>query len=99
MLYTFANTFLLALLMLLKLRQAAEEYSIVPRIMLVASDRHVMTNLPEWKTENTLQQLLDLRGPCMLLLPAKKLSGRPLSLSGPGEDQCIGRARRIVTPN
>ncbi|KAJ5521640.1 short-chain dehydrogenase [Penicillium freii] len=84
--------------MLPKLRQA-EEYSIVPRIMLVASNRHVMTNLPEWKTGNTLQQLLDLRGACMLLLPAKKLSGRPLSLSGPGEDQCIGRARRIVTPN
>lgn len=51
------NTFLLALLMLPKLRQAAEEFSIVPRIVVVASDRHVMTNLPEWKTENTFATL------------------------------------------
>ncbi|KAJ5204390.1 short-chain dehydrogenase [Penicillium cinerascens] len=53
------DTFLLALLMLPTLRQAAEEFSIVPRIAVVASDRRIMTNLPEWKTENTFATLND----------------------------------------
>ncbi|KAF3402034.1 Short chain dehydrogenase yanD [Penicillium rolfsii] len=53
------NTFLLILLMLPKLRQNALALLAVPRIVVVASDRHVMTNLPEWKTENTFATLND----------------------------------------
>lgn len=53
------NTFLLAFLMLPKLRYVAKEFEIVPRIVVVASDRHVMTNLPEWTTKNTFASLND----------------------------------------
>lgn len=51
------STMLLALLILPKLRESAGDGSPVPRLVIVASDRHVMTNLPEWKTPNTFDTL------------------------------------------
>lgn len=48
---------LLALLLLPKLRESASPSGPLPRLCFVASDRHVMTNLPEWKTENTFATL------------------------------------------
>ncbi|CRG92459.1 hypothetical protein PISL3812_09519 [Talaromyces islandicus] len=53
------NTFLLAFLMLPKLRQVASEFAVLPRIVVVSSDRHVETNLAEWKTDNTFVTLND----------------------------------------
>ncbi|EZF75464.1 hypothetical protein H105_02978 [Trichophyton soudanense CBS 452.61] len=51
------STFLLALLLLPKLRASATEKGPIPPLCIVASDRHVMTNLPEWKTLNTFVTL------------------------------------------
>ncbi|KAL4966918.1 putative short-chain dehydrogenase/reductase family protein [Aspergillus stella-maris] len=51
------STMLLALLVLPKLRASAESGRPSPRLVIVASDRHVMTNLPEWKTPNTFETL------------------------------------------
>ena len=53
------NTFLLATLLVPVLRKSSHSWHIVPRISIVASDRHVMTNLPEWKADNTFQVLND----------------------------------------
>ncbi|CAF9934461.1 MAG: hypothetical protein HETSPECPRED_009229 [Heterodermia speciosa] len=53
------NTFLLAMLLVPTLRKSSQSWNIAPRISIVASDRHVMTNLPEWKAENTFQLLND----------------------------------------
>lgn len=50
-------TMLLALLMLPKLRASAKPGKPCPRLVIVSSDRHVMTNLPEWKTSNTFETL------------------------------------------
>lgn len=51
------STMLLALLLLPKLRVSAQPGNPCPRMVFVASDRHVMTNLPEWKTPNTFDAL------------------------------------------
>lgn len=51
------STMLLALLLLPKLRASAQDGRPTPRLVIVASDRHVMTNLPEWKTPNTFDTL------------------------------------------
>ncbi|KAL2834063.1 hypothetical protein BJY01DRAFT_224622 [Aspergillus pseudoustus] len=51
------NTFLLAALLVLVLRRSADTHGILPRLSIVASDRHVMNNLPEWKEKNTFQVL------------------------------------------
>lgn len=51
------STMLLALLVLPKLRGSAQQGRALPRLVIVASDRHVMTNLPEWKTPNTFETL------------------------------------------
>ena len=51
------STMLLALLLLPKLRTSAQSNKQHPRLVIVASDRHVMTNLPEWKTPNTFDTL------------------------------------------
>ncbi|KAJ5766760.1 uncharacterized protein N7511_004376 [Penicillium nucicola] len=51
------STMLLALLLLPKLRASAEEEKPCPRLVIVSSDRHVMTDLPEWKTPNTFEAL------------------------------------------
>ncbi|KAL2862199.1 uncharacterized protein BJX67DRAFT_385825 [Aspergillus lucknowensis] len=54
------NTFLLALLLLPVLRASASaSQRELPRLSIVASDRHVMTNLPEWKEPNTFEALND----------------------------------------
>ncbi|XHF98587.1 hypothetical protein AWENTII_002135 [Aspergillus wentii] len=51
------STMLLALLLLPKLRASAQAEMPYPRLVIVSSDRHVMTNLPEWKTPNTFEAL------------------------------------------
>ena len=51
------STMLLGILLLPKLRESAKEYGTCPRLSIVASDRHMMTNLPEWKTPNTFETL------------------------------------------
>lgn len=51
------STMLLALLILPRLRASAHQGKPIPRLVIVASDRHVMTNLPEWKTPNTFEAL------------------------------------------
>lgn len=53
------NTFLLALLLLPTLRRSANGWKTQPRLSFVASDRHWMTNLPEWRTEHPFQTLDD----------------------------------------
>jgi hypothetical protein len=53
------NTFLLAALLVPVLRRSAEAHGILPRLSIVASDRHVMNNLPEWKEESTFRVLND----------------------------------------
>lgn len=55
------NTFLLAILLLPVLRSSAQKWKISPRLTIVASDRHVMVNLPESKEGNTFQVLSDKR--------------------------------------
>lgn len=50
-------TVLLGLLLLPKLRESATPNGPTPRLCFVSSDRHVMTNLPEWKTEDTFAAL------------------------------------------
>lgn len=57
------NTFLLALLLLPVLRKSASKWNIVPRMSIVSSDRHVMTNLPEWRAQNTFEQLTNSKSP------------------------------------
>ncbi|KAL4746286.1 hypothetical protein BDW72DRAFT_197827 [Aspergillus terricola var. indicus] len=53
------NTFLLALLLVPILRASASSTETLPRLSIVASDRHVMTDLPEWREANTFQALND----------------------------------------
>ncbi|VUC37205.1 unnamed protein product [Clonostachys rosea] len=52
-------TFLLAILLLPILRQTAIETGSSPRLSIVTSDRHVESNLPEWKESNTFAALND----------------------------------------
>jgi retinol dehydrogenase-12 len=49
------NTFLLALLLVPVLRKSSARWDTVPRMSIVSSDRHVMTDLPEWKADNTFE--------------------------------------------
>lgn len=51
------STMLLGLLLLPRLRTSTQPDKPCPRLVFVASDRHVMTNLPEWKTPNTFVTL------------------------------------------
>ncbi|KAK5996475.1 Short chain dehydrogenase FGM9 [Cladobotryum mycophilum] len=53
------NTFFLALLLVPILRRSATALNILPRIVIVSSDRHVMTNLPEWKQDHPFEVLSD----------------------------------------
>lgn len=53
------NTFLLATLMVPVLKESAKRWSISPRITVVASDRHVMVDLPESREGNTFEILND----------------------------------------
>ncbi|CAK4032113.1 Hypothetical predicted protein [Lecanosticta acicola] len=52
------NTFFLAILLLPTLQKSNTDVN-PGCISIVASDRHVMTNLPEWKESNTLKVLSD----------------------------------------
>ncbi|KAJ5952078.1 uncharacterized protein N7479_010491 [Penicillium vulpinum] len=53
------NTFLLAILLVPALKKSAKTWGIRPRLSFVASDRHVMYALPEWKLQNTFEVLSD----------------------------------------
>ncbi|KAL2824222.1 hypothetical protein BDW59DRAFT_147666 [Aspergillus cavernicola] len=53
------NTFLLGILLLPILRRSAQVFKSVACITIVASDRHVMNNLPEWRESNTFRVLND----------------------------------------
>lgn len=55
------STMLLGLLLLPKLCASAQPHNQYPRMVFVASDRHVMTNLPEWKTPNTFDALCNAK--------------------------------------
>lgn len=55
------STMLLGLLLLPKLCASAQPHKQYPRMVFVASDRHVMTNLPEWKTPNTFDALCNAK--------------------------------------
>ncbi|KAI2603105.1 short-chain dehydrogenase/reductase [Hypoxylon fragiforme] len=95
------NTFLLAILLLPVLRSSAQKWKISPRLTIVASDRHVMVNLPESKEGNTFQVLSDKRkakmnqryftSKLLLILLGRELASQLVrpnhSLSSP--DPCI----------
>lgn len=53
------STFLLLILLLPALRLSAARYGSLPRVTVVASDRHVENNLPEWREEDTFAVLSD----------------------------------------
>lgn len=45
------STMLLALLLLPKLRESAKRFDMIPRMVILSSNVHVMCSFPEWKTE------------------------------------------------
>lgn len=51
------NTFLLALLLLPKMRETAVKFSVIPRISLVASFVHYLTSFPQKKADNIFDYL------------------------------------------
>lgn len=51
------STFLLALLLLPKLRETAVTFSVLPRLVIVSSDVHQLTNLPEKKNPSIFEAL------------------------------------------
>ncbi|KAL9128900.1 MAG: hypothetical protein Q9217_002522 [Psora testacea] len=53
------STFLLALLMLPKLRDTAKRHNIKPHLTVVASDMHFITSFPERKADNIFDALND----------------------------------------
>lgn len=53
------STFLLALLVLPKLRETATKFNIIPRLSIVSSDVHVWTDLPERRKSNIFKTLND----------------------------------------
>ena len=53
------STFLLALLVLPKLRESATKFNMTPRLSIVSSGIHVRTDLPERKTANIFKTLND----------------------------------------
>lgn len=55
------STMLLALLLLPKLRETAEQHpdESMPRLTVVVSETHAWTPFPEWKCSNTFQALKD----------------------------------------
>ena len=54
------STFLLALLMLPKLKATAKDSATQPRLIIVSSEIHGRTQFPEWKEPNTFAALDDL---------------------------------------
>ncbi|KAL8907389.1 MAG: hypothetical protein Q9207_001439 [Kuettlingeria erythrocarpa] len=55
------STFLMGLLMLPKLQETATRYNVRPRLVVVASDVHFLTDLPERKAESIFDELRDER--------------------------------------
>ncbi|KAK5199133.1 hypothetical protein LTR96_003497 [Exophiala xenobiotica] len=53
------STFLLALLLLPKLRSTAKEFKTTPHLTIVSSEVHGWTKFPEWKEPNTFTALDD----------------------------------------
>jgi retinol dehydrogenase-12 len=53
------STFLLALLILPKLRESAKMYNTTPRLVIVSSEVHGFTKFPEQKSPNIFQTLND----------------------------------------
>ena len=53
------STFYLAMLMLPKLKSVAKEFGIKPRLVIVSSEVHALTEFPEWKEPNTFAALDD----------------------------------------
>ena len=53
------STFLLALLLLPKLRSTAKEFKTTPHLTIVSSEVHGWTKFPEWKRPNTFTALDD----------------------------------------
>lgn len=53
------STFLLALLMLPKLRETARKFETLPHLAVVSSEVHFCTDLPERKEPNILEALAD----------------------------------------
>jgi len=51
------STFLLALLMLPKLKETSQQYNVQPRLVIVSSEVHGYTNLPEREAANTFDEL------------------------------------------
>src|SRR5271156_6863642 len=51
------STFYLAMLMLPKLKSSAKEFGIKPRLVLVSSEGHARTKLPEWEKPNAFDAL------------------------------------------
>ncbi len=53
------STFLLALLMLPKLRETSHKYNVTPRLTVVSSDLHFMTSFRERNADNIFEKLND----------------------------------------
>ena len=53
------NTFLLALLLLPKLRESAAKFNIVPRLVIVSSELHEITSFPERNSPDIFGALND----------------------------------------
>ncbi|KUI61934.1 WW domain-containing oxidoreductase [Cytospora mali] len=53
------STFLLLITLLPCLRLSAARWDIIPRVSIVSSDRHVESNLPEWREKDTFAVLND----------------------------------------
>lgn len=51
------STFLLALLLVPKLKQSAKEFTITPRLTIVTSEVHGWTKFPEWKEDDIFEAL------------------------------------------
>ncbi|KAI4249551.1 MAG: hypothetical protein LQ352_005583 [Teloschistes flavicans] len=56
------STFLLGLLLLPKLQETAVKYNVRPRLVVVASDLHFTTDLPERKAEGIFERLNQREG-------------------------------------
>lgn len=51
------STFLLALLLLPKLKSTARQFNVEPRLTIVSSEIHAWTKFPEWKAPNSFDAL------------------------------------------
>lgn len=86
------STFLLALLILPKLRETATRYNITPRLCIVSSEVHVWASLPERKSPEIIKALNDKSKARMM----DRLQ-TPTSLHLIAELNCVGLD--IMSPN